>query len=87
MEFIDNLVEEISTLIKESPQCLFKSDLRNLLKDSLEKHKEDLCVDMKDIFTEESYNSGYDDGYDAGYEDALNEFEDKLEDIKFKRSR
>lgn len=88
MEFEEFLLEEIITIVKEAKDENFmRADLKRLLEIRLEEYTD--CIDKtwEGLLDEDSYNSGYEDGFSAGYEQAIEDVEDKLDDVKMRKGR
>jgi flagellar biosynthesis/type III secretory pathway protein FliH len=88
MEFEEILLEEIITIIKEAKDENFmRADLKRLLKEHLNEYHEKIDEEWKGLLDSESYDAGYEDGFNSGYEQALEDVEDKMDDIRMRKGR
>ena len=88
MEFEEILLEEIITIVKESKnENLMKYDLKRLLNQRLQEFTDNIDKHWEGLLDEDSYNSGYEDGFSAGYEQAIEDVEDKLDDVRMRKGR
>lgn len=88
MEFEEILLEEIITIIKEAKDENFmRADLKHFLKEQLNEYHEKIDEEWKDLLDSESYDAGYEDGFNSGYEQAIEDVEDKFDEVRMRRGR
>lgn len=88
MEFEEILLEEIITIVKEAKDENFmRIDLKRLLNQRLQEFTDDIDKHWEGLLDSDSYDTGYEDGFNAGYEQALEDVEDKMDDIRMRKGR
>lgn len=88
MEFEEILLEEIITIVKEAKDENFmRIDLKRLLEQMLEEYHEKIDEEWKGLLDSESYDAGYEDGFNSGYEQAIEDVEDKFEEVRMRKGR
>jgi hypothetical protein len=88
MEFEELLLEEIITIVTEAKDEKFmRIDLKRLLNQRLQEFTDNIDKHWEGLLDEDSYDSGYEDGFSAGYEQALEDVEDKMDDIRMRKGR
>ena len=88
MEFEELLLEEIIAIVKEAKDENFmRIDLKKLLKERLGEYHEKINEEWEGVLDSESYDAGYENGFNSGYEQALEDIEDKMDDIRIEKRR
>ena len=88
MEFEEFLLEEIITIVKESKDENFmRIDLKRLLEKRLEEYGDAIDKEWEGVVDSESYDTGYEDGFNSGYEQAIEDVENKFEEVRMRKGR